>query len=472
MAVIPAPSARRILRLRATILDSDPEIWRTIDVDDALTLRDLHDVLQLTFGWFDSHLHQFFDHDPYARRHGLPTVGRPLRRWVDEWSMNDGPEEGEESDAGTTIGEAMSFDGPLWYEYDFGDGWMHRIDLVDRDAVRPGEPPASLVDGERRAPYEDSGGIGGYAEMLEILADPAHPEHAHIAWWVGTAVGPWGVRDPDDADLDAARAELALRFADPVSPDLSGLVDADTGISPDSPIAEFAASLPVPYRANLRRHVRRTDLLAPVALTDAQAAELIAPFAWLLQRLGSEGLKLTAAGWLPPTFVQETMDALGWTGDWPGEGNREEYTTPVRRLREVAQGLRLIRKVNGRLVAVARALRIADDPQALAAEMARMLLRQRLRDDQLLASARLVIGVADGEYARLDDAMNDVPAFIGRLGYVSHDGRPLDERWFRPLTSPVLDALLALGAWPRGSRRGTAPAPTDAVRAFARVALR
>jgi hypothetical protein len=33
-------------------------------------------------------------------------------------------------------------------------------------------------DGARRGPLEDSGGLPGYEEMMDALADPSHPDHA------------------------------------------------------------------------------------------------------------------------------------------------------------------------------------------------------------------------------------------------------------------------------------------------------
>lgn len=156
---MPARRSRSILRLRVSIIGIEPEIWRTIDVDDSLTLAQLHQVLQIAFNWFDSHLHRFSEDDPGARSNGIPRIGRRARAWVDAWSLAETEIEGEEDEALTTVGEAMQHDGPLWYVYDMGDNWLHRIDLIDRDAARPGEPLAQLIIGERRAPFEDSGGI-------------------------------------------------------------------------------------------------------------------------------------------------------------------------------------------------------------------------------------------------------------------------------------------------------------------------
>ncbi|MDO8382201.1 MAG: hypothetical protein Q7T17_04405 [Microbacterium sp.] len=72
---MPARPSRRILRLRASIVGIEPEIWRTIDVDDSLSLAQLHMVLQVVFNWFGSHLG-----DTRALTPGRPPGSRPSRR--------------------------------------------------------------------------------------------------------------------------------------------------------------------------------------------------------------------------------------------------------------------------------------------------------------------------------------------------------------------------------------------------------
>lgn len=467
---MPPRHSRRILRLRVSIVGIEPEIWRTIDVDDCLSLAQLHMVLQVAFNWFGSHLHRFSDGDPWARSNGIPRIGRQPRAWVDAWSLAEVEIEGEEDEADTTVGEALQHDGPLWYVYDQGDNWLHRIDLIDRDAAQPGEPLAQLISGERRAPFEDSGGTTGYREIAEILADPTHTEHRSTKAWVATAVGPWATDDLEDADLGGARGELAALFSQEGA-DLSGLVDAATGVAVDSPIARFASELSVPFRSNLRRHLRRSALLMPEQLRDEDVADAVRPYAWLIDRIGIEGLTLTKAGWMPPAVVLEGMTTLGWRDDWIGEANREDLTYPMRDLRASAERLRLIRKVKGRLELVSRTRPAVGRPAALAEQIARMLLRQRMTDGQRAAGTILAIGLADGSITTRRDAQRHVIDVLNELGYVDAQGRELDQRWFTPLTEPVLDVFEALGLWRAGRRRRDLPA-TAAVRAIARLALR
>lgn len=467
---MPARASRSIVRLRVSLIGIEPEIWRTIDVDDSLTLAQLHQVLQIVFNWFDSHLHRFSEDDPWARSNGIPRIGRRPRAWVDAEWLAEGDIEGEEDEARTTVGEAMQHDGPLWYMYDMGDSWLHRIDLIDRDAATPGEPLAQLIIGERRAPFEDSGGITGHQEIADILADPSHPDYRSTKAWVATAVGPWATDDPEDPDLDGARGELVALFA-PEGTDPSGLVDAATDVTADSPVAVFAAGLTAPLRSNLRRHLRRTGLLTPDRPRDEDVVDAVRPYAWLIERVGVDGLTLTKAGWMPPAAVLEGMATLGWRDEWIGEANREDLTYPMRELRASAEKLRLIRKLKGRIELVSRTRPAIGEPALLAERIGRMLLRQRMTDVERIAGTVLVIGLADGSITSRRDAERQVIEVVNELGYTDAQGRELDQRWFVSLTGPVLDALEPLGLWRSAGRRRDVP-PTDGIRAIARLSLR
>ncbi len=251
---------------------------------------------------------------------------------------------------------------------------------------------------------------------------------------------------------------------------MSGLVDAATGVTLDCPIADFASELPVPLRVNLRRHVRREGLLEPIELRDDDVADLVAPYAWLIERIGAEGLTLTKAGWMPPAVVLEGMTTLGWRERWIGEANREDQTYPMRELRDTAERLRLIRKVRGRLEVVSRTKRTIGRPALLAEQIARMLLRQRMTDGQRDASTALVLGIADGTISSHRDAERQVIGLLTELGYVDSQGDPLTPRWFDALTQPVFDTFHTMGQW--NVWREEPYTPTAALRAIARLALK
>jgi hypothetical protein len=119
----------------------------------------------------------------------------------------DRPEEDCSLDQLLALGAGAAF-----YEYDFGDSWLHRLELVSRRPADEDSPPARLIDGARRGPLEDSGGFPGYEEIMDALADPSHPDHAEQAAWVADITGSDEPFDPAFLDIPAVNRALAKEF--------------------------------------------------------------------------------------------------------------------------------------------------------------------------------------------------------------------------------------------------------------------
>lgn len=102
----------------------------------------------------------------------------------------------------------------------------------------------------------------------------------------------------------------------------------------------------------------------PVEIDAPTAARMLRPLQVLFDVVG-DGVKLTAAGYLPPTVVRTIFDELDLADEWIGKGNREDLTLPVLELREAAQRLGLLRKYKGRLLPTSRGRTLANDPVGL-----------------------------------------------------------------------------------------------------------
>jgi hypothetical protein len=70
----------------------------------------------------------------------------------------------------------------------------------------PGQAYPVCVGGKRACPPEDSGGPFGYQQLLEVLADPDHPDHAEQCEWVGEDF------NPEAFDINFANILLKARF--------------------------------------------------------------------------------------------------------------------------------------------------------------------------------------------------------------------------------------------------------------------
>lgn len=159
-------------QLRVQLTAVEPAIWRLFTVPAGITLGDLHEILQIAMGWENYHLHQF--------RHGRQCYGVP--------SEEDDFDDDLLDENDVTIDEFFTKQGAkLIYEYDFGDGWEH---LLTCQKVLADVPVIAVLDGTRACPPEDCGGIGGYCDLLEILADSKHERYAELQEWVGAGYDP------------------------------------------------------------------------------------------------------------------------------------------------------------------------------------------------------------------------------------------------------------------------------------------
>lgn len=64
-----ADSFGEIATVRIELADTDPPIWRQVEVPTSITLKVLHDIVQATIGWFDYHLWEFTIGE---QKYGLP----------------------------------------------------------------------------------------------------------------------------------------------------------------------------------------------------------------------------------------------------------------------------------------------------------------------------------------------------------------------------------------------------------------
>jgi hypothetical protein len=175
------PDHPKLFQLKATVRYIQPPIWRQLLVSSDTTLETLHDILQIIFGWDDSHLHVF------------KVAGN-------EYSNPDFELDVEDESLAELRQLITRAKQKMLYEYDFGDSWEVEI-VVEK--ILPFDETQALpfvTEGERAGPLEDSGGVWRYMALVDILKDPSHPEYEERAMWV------YGDEVPDEGDAFDAEA--------------------------------------------------------------------------------------------------------------------------------------------------------------------------------------------------------------------------------------------------------------------------
>jgi hypothetical protein len=179
--------ADRIARVRVELDDIHPTVWRRVDVPLTVSLRGLHEVIQALMLFENRHLFQF---DVEGKRYGIPDP---------EWDAGPAVLEAKNTKLGALVKRGVS---RFSYTYDFGDNWQHSVTIENTAAADPALDYPRFVEGARRAPPEDVGGIPGFEEFLEAMIGPRHPDRKRLIAWYG------GVFDPDDIGLQTISARI------------------------------------------------------------------------------------------------------------------------------------------------------------------------------------------------------------------------------------------------------------------------
>jgi hypothetical protein len=152
-----------IYQLHVWIRRISPMIWRRLLVRSESTLADLHDVLQIAFGWSDFHLHRFRIH---GRDYGISRVGgigfsheaRTIRLADFQFRRNE----------------------RFRYEYDLGDGWHHEV-RIERGLEEESKRTYPVcISGQRAAPPEESGGPWAFLERRDAVPWQIHEHLEHL----------------------------------------------------------------------------------------------------------------------------------------------------------------------------------------------------------------------------------------------------------------------------------------------------
>lgn len=182
-----------IHHLKIELKNLKPMIGREVLVPSDIRLDRLHEVIQVAMGWTDSHLHEFIvgtlrDGERFGPPVSDPFASGPPSRNETKFTLRQiAPDKGSK----------------LLYWYDFGDDWHHEVSVKAVLVATPNQPVPCCLKASRACPPEDCGGPWGYANLLDILADPEHEEHDDMRDWVGDGF------DPEHVDIDAINKELA-----------------------------------------------------------------------------------------------------------------------------------------------------------------------------------------------------------------------------------------------------------------------
>ena len=162
-------NSTKIYELKITLSGIKPTIYRTILIEENRTFFELHAAIQITFGWENYHLHIFEIGDD---RIGMSDFGE----FEDEYTIDERTIRLFQ----TQLKEKDKF----VYIYDFGDYWVHEIQVAKIFEPKNTFYPKCLRGAMNRPP-EDCGGIDGFEDFKEVMGNRKHPEFKEMKTWYG-----------------------------------------------------------------------------------------------------------------------------------------------------------------------------------------------------------------------------------------------------------------------------------------------
>lgn len=133
--------------VKITIEDTHPPVWRRVLVPERITFSDLHEIIQIVFGWEDAHLHEFSIPSKYIVIDNDRSFGGKYHYAEEE----------------TLIEAFLLRNKWIRYTYDFGDEWRHKIVYEKTEEIYDGRNAVLLKYRGDNFP-EDSGGVWEYAD--------------------------------------------------------------------------------------------------------------------------------------------------------------------------------------------------------------------------------------------------------------------------------------------------------------------
>ena len=161
--------------LRIELENSEPLIWRELEVPSNLCLTSLAQAILLAFGWNEDHLHQFLE----SRKNHYATSMNELGG-----TLYPGTKDGSRYGVSHLLkkqGDSVLF------EYDYGDSWYHKVKLKSvADYTDDGTKAVRLIGGANACPPDDCGGIYRYSYLVELMQKkPRSSELSEFYDWMG-----------------------------------------------------------------------------------------------------------------------------------------------------------------------------------------------------------------------------------------------------------------------------------------------
>lgn len=162
----------KVYEFTVTLKDTSPAVWRKFLAHEFIELGELHMLIQMSMDWDAKHLYSF------------EINGKTYSDTESAIEMNCIDAEA------TLLCDVINKSKKFHYTYDFGDNWLHEVEITKILDHDPRMKYPVCTGGENACPPEDCGGVGGFEDLKSTLAGPDSEEKNEILSWLGGFYNP------------------------------------------------------------------------------------------------------------------------------------------------------------------------------------------------------------------------------------------------------------------------------------------
>jgi hypothetical protein len=162
----------KVYEFTISLANTTPLVWRKVLAHEFIELPELHMLIQMSMGWEARHLYSFE---------------------INKKTYSDGESATEMNnldDEGVLLSDALGNTKKFIYTYDFGDHWVHQVEINQELDHDPRMNYPICIGGENACPPEDCGGIGGFEQLKVTLAGKDSKEKNEMLTWLGGFYSP------------------------------------------------------------------------------------------------------------------------------------------------------------------------------------------------------------------------------------------------------------------------------------------
>jgi hypothetical protein len=181
--ISPGPVSKgvKIYQFKIRLLETDPEVWRRVEIPGDFTISQFGRAVVRSVGWRGNQWYLFRDPD------GKEVVDPFQNQWfmgLDPTVDVEGSKAEEKDASKIRVSEMFSMEKKRSMLEMGSDGWLHLIELEGIKDPEGRKHYPKCTDGASACPPEDCGGSDRYEDMMKAVRDPKHPDHEDMKDWL------------------------------------------------------------------------------------------------------------------------------------------------------------------------------------------------------------------------------------------------------------------------------------------------